>query len=115
MSANLADEGSDIRRACIVVEQFVVQVQSTGPGGSNQGGQGRDPLVAIPGSLDRRLAQRCPHASPHLEAGEDQDRSLSGRWVNSQHLLPGDLLFCRDRTARPVQRLRASAHFGAPW
>jgi hypothetical protein len=49
----------------------------------------------------RDLAARvCPG---HVDLGADENKSLGGRWVNSQHVIVGDVLVCRDGARRSVE------------
>ena len=64
VQVNLAQKPNKVRSSCVVVKEFVVQAESTGPGRASNGGQSSDPIVTIPDSLHRRVSRRSPHAPP---------------------------------------------------
>ena len=48
----------------VVVKEFVVQTQPTGPGRASNCRQRSDPIVTIPDSLNWRVSRRSPHPPP---------------------------------------------------
>lgn len=62
MSMHVPQELRHVGRACVVVEQVVVQTETFSPGSAGQSRQCSDAVVSVPGMLDRRLAHRSPHA-----------------------------------------------------
>lgn len=63
MVVNLAQEGDQIFRMCVMVKQLVVEAQPIGPGRAADRRQRTDPVVAIPRMLDGRMALRGPHSA----------------------------------------------------
>ena len=63
-SMDFPQELRHVGRACIVVEQFVVQPEPFSPGCAGNGRHRRDAIVSIPGTLDGRVSRRSPHAPP---------------------------------------------------
>lgn len=61
---DLAQEPNEVRSPCVVVKQFVIQAEPTGPRRASNGRQSSDPIVTIPDSLDRRVSRRSPHSPP---------------------------------------------------
>jgi hypothetical protein len=49
-----------------------------------------------------------------LDAGENESLSLPGRWINSQDLCPGDMVYCQDRRTRRVARVERRPVEGEP-
>jgi hypothetical protein len=43
--------------------------------------------------------------SRHLAPAEDEGRSIPGRWVDSHHLQPGDVVICQDGRSRRIERV----------
>lgn len=64
MSMDFAHKLDEIRRSCIVIQQFVVQPQPQRPGGSGDGGDRRDSIPSIPRTLQGSVALRRPHTPP---------------------------------------------------
>jgi len=63
MSMDIADKSNEIRGPRIVVQEFVVQSQPQRPWRACDGGDCRNAVTSIPGTLNRRVASGCPHSS----------------------------------------------------
>lgn len=61
---DFADELNEILGPRIVIQEFVVQSQPQRPGSACDGGDRRNAVTSIPGTLDGRLARRGPHSPP---------------------------------------------------
>src|SRR3989442_676293 len=48
----------------IMVQKIVIHPEAAGPRSTTECGHGGDPVVPIPGMLDRRVAALGPHAAP---------------------------------------------------
>lgn len=64
MPVYIADKLNEICGPRIVIQKFVVQSQSQRPGRACDGGERRDPVTSIPGTLNGRVPCRCPHSPP---------------------------------------------------
>lgn len=64
VQVNLAQEPNEVRSSCVVVKEFVVQAQPTGPRRASNSCYSSDPIVTIPDPLDRRVSRRSPHSPP---------------------------------------------------
>jgi hypothetical protein len=64
MIVNFSHEPDEILRPRVVIQKFIVQSQPGGPRRSRNRSHRRDPIVAVPGALERCAAQRGPHTPP---------------------------------------------------
>jgi len=64
MPMDIADKADEIRGPRIVIQEFVVQSQPQRPGCARDGGDRRNAVTSIPGTLNGRVASGCPHSSP---------------------------------------------------
>ena len=64
MPMDFAHESNEIRGPRIVIQEFVVQSQPQRPRRAGDGGDRRNAITSIPGTLNGRVASRCPHSSP---------------------------------------------------
>lgn len=64
MPVDIADKLNEICGPRIVIQKFVVQSQSQRPWRACDGGERRNPVTSIPGTLNGRVACRCPHSPP---------------------------------------------------
>ena len=61
---DFSDESYKVRGLGVVVKEFIVQAQPTGPGRASDCRQCGDSIVTIPDSLNRRVSRRSPHPPP---------------------------------------------------
>jgi len=61
---DFSHESYKVRGSGVVVKEFIVQAQPTGPGRASNCRQCSDPIVTIPDSLNRRVSRRSPHSPP---------------------------------------------------
>lgn len=109
MTMHLPQELRHVGRACVVVEQVVVQTEAFRPGSAGQRRQCRDAIVSVPRMLDGRPTHRSPHApSQRLQ-------QIATFVEKNQASLPFEALFLaaairRGATERwPVHCVRAPA------
>lgn len=63
MPMDIADKSNEIRSPRIVIQKFVVHSQPQRPGRTCDGGDCRNAVASVPGTLNGRVASRCPHSS----------------------------------------------------
>lgn len=64
MPMDIADKSNEIRGPRIVIQEFVVQSQPQRPGSTRDGGDRRNAVASVPGTLNGRVASRGPHSPP---------------------------------------------------
>lgn len=62
VAVDLTHEANEIRRAGVVIQQFVIQAQPQSPRGLRHGGDCRDSIPSIPRALQWRATSRRPDA-----------------------------------------------------